>query len=87
MMVLPLVFVPFVAQLPGRPRPLLGDDEPLDGRPGARHAAAGPEAPPPPTQKRSSRTPAKAEREHDGAQPEAEAPTPKPRRPPASRAA
>ena len=26
--------------LPGRPRPLLGDDEPLDGRAGADHAAA-----------------------------------------------
>ncbi len=26
--------------LPGRPRPLLGDDEPVDGRPGPRHAAA-----------------------------------------------
>ena len=34
---------PFVAQLPGRPRPLLGDDEPLDGRPGPRHAPADPE--------------------------------------------
>ena len=26
--------------LPGRPRPLLGDDEPVDGRPGPRHAPA-----------------------------------------------
>ena len=40
LMVLPLVFVPFVITLPGRARPLLGDDEPVDGRPGARHAAA-----------------------------------------------
>ena len=43
MMILPLVFIPFIVALPDRPRPLLDDDEPLDGRPGADHAAAGPE--------------------------------------------
>ena len=30
-----------------RPRPLLGDDEPLDGRPGADHPPAVPKTPPP----------------------------------------
>ena len=32
------------AELPGRPRPLLGDDQPVDGRAGADHAPAGAEA-------------------------------------------
>ena len=40
MMVLPLVFIVFVSRLPDRARPLLGDDEPVDGRPGPDHAAA-----------------------------------------------
>ena len=31
-------------QLPGRPRPLLGDDQPVDGRAGADHAPADAEA-------------------------------------------
>ena len=44
MLVLPLAFVFFIAQLPGRPRPLLGDDEPLDDGPGTRHAPAHAEA-------------------------------------------
>ena len=42
MMILPVAFVPS-RQLPGRARPLLGDDEPVDGRPGSRHAPAGAE--------------------------------------------
>ena len=60
MMVLPLVFITRHRALPDRPRHLLGDDEPVDGRPGPRHApararttaAAAPAGP-----KRSSRTP------------------------------
>ena len=40
MMVLPLVFITRRRALPDRPRPLLGDDQPVDGRPGPRHAAA-----------------------------------------------
>ena len=44
MMVLPLIFITFVAQLPDRPDHLLDDDEPLDGRPGPRHPPARAEA-------------------------------------------
>ena len=40
MMVLPLVFITVVAHFPIGPRHLLGDDEPVDGRPGPRHPAA-----------------------------------------------
>ena len=44
MMVLPLVFITVVVAVPDRPRPLLGDDQPLDGRPGPDHAPADAEA-------------------------------------------
>ena len=43
MMVLPSRVRPGARELPGRARHLLGDDEPVDGRPGAGHAQAGPE--------------------------------------------
>ena len=39
---LPFLFIPFVIHFKAGPRALLGDDEPLDGRPGRRHAAARP---------------------------------------------
>ena len=39
LLVMPIAFV-FFARLPGRARPLLGDDEPVGGRPGPDHAAA-----------------------------------------------
>ena len=38
--VLPLVFITVIAHFPVGPRHLLGDDEPVDGRPGADHAPA-----------------------------------------------
>ena len=44
MMILPLIFLTVVVALPDRPRPLLDDDEPVDGRPGPDHAAADAEA-------------------------------------------
>ena len=45
MMVLPLLFVTS-SSVPDRPAPLLGDDEPVDGRAGAGDAAAVPKTPP-----------------------------------------
>ena len=44
MMLLPLAFVFVDRALPGRPRPVLDDHEPVDGRPGARDAPPGAEA-------------------------------------------
>ena len=44
MMVVPLIFISVIAQFPGRPRHLLGDDEPVDRRPGNRHPPARPES-------------------------------------------
>ncbi len=44
MMVLPLVFLTVVSQVPHRPRPLLDDDQPVDGRPGPDHPPADAEA-------------------------------------------
>ena len=68
-------------QLPGRARHLLGDDEPVDGRPGARHAPVDAEGG---SRRRSgrSRTPPKSEppRASDGA---AEPADDKPAAPPA----
>ena len=40
MMVLPLIFITRHRALPDRARHLLGDDEPVDGRPGPRHPPA-----------------------------------------------
>ena len=66
-MVLPVALRPLHHPLQGGSRPLLGDDEPVDGRPGPDHAPARSEAdgcrP-----KRSSRTPPRerAERPADG---------------------
>ena len=43
-MVVPFFIVPFVSRFPVGLAALLDDDEPVDGRPGARHAPAGAEA-------------------------------------------
>ena len=58
LLVLPIAFIPFVAQLPGRPGPLLDDDEPLDGRARASSRAGWCRRSEPPP-KKSSRTPPK----------------------------
>ena len=65
--------------LPRRPRPLLGDDEPLDGRPGADHAATVTKTPAPAPERRSSRTPPKDDgASGNGASPSRRAPKPAP---------
>ena len=61
-MVLPIVVHPADRALSDRPRPLLDDDEPLDGRAGARHAAAGAEAGGAAEDGRRSKTPPKPRR-------------------------
>ena len=69
--------------LPGRPRPLLGDDEPVDGRPGADHAPARAEdAGAASVEKKSSRTPPQDDGDGggNGAKREPDAPKPAPAR-------
>ena len=39
LLILPIAFIPFSPQLPGRPDALLADDEPLDDWSGRHHAA------------------------------------------------
>ena len=74
MMVLPLALHHGRRAVPGRPDHLLDDDEPLDGRPGPRHAPAraedeAPKARSPPRRapKRTSRTPREGVRQRRGA--------------------
>ena len=57
MMVLPLIFISVIAHFPIGPRHLLGDDEPVDGRPGHRH---------PPARAANAARPADARRPEDG---------------------
>ena len=78
MMALPLFFITLPAQLPGRPPHLLGDDEPVDGRPGLVTRRLVPKTPAPPDQRRSSRTPPKDEGDGGGNGAKTDGPEPKP---------
>ncbi len=79
LLVLPVRLHPVHHQLPGRSDDLLGDDEPLDGGPGPRHATALSRDPLLEMPKKSSRTPAKRAEPRDDAAREGQA---RPRRRP-----
>jgi YidC/Oxa1 family membrane protein insertase len=78
MMVLPVVFIPFILRFPtGLVLYWMTTNLWTVGQ-GLITRRLIPKVAPPTTQKRSSRTPAKANTDDDGAQPEAEVPPPKP---------
>ena len=78
MMVLPVVFIPFILRFPiGLVLYWMTTNLWTVGQ-GLITRRLIPKVAPPTTQKRSSRTPAKASTDDDGAQPEAEVPPPKP---------